>query len=87
MQTRVNIFGRHRRPLLWGFVHLGRMSLRWQGTRSLFLGRSAGLYVILNNNNNMTAFRKTFVYAYITIQYNTMENLHSKTDKHTVSLI
>jgi len=22
-----------------------------------------------------------------TIQYNTMENLHSKTDKHTVSLI
>jgi len=26
-------------------------------------------------------------YAYNTIQYNTMENLHSKTDKHTVSLI
>jgi len=24
---------------------------------------------------------------YNTIQYNTMENLHSKTDKHTVSLI
>jgi len=25
--------------------------------------------------------------TYNTIQYNTMENLHSKTDKHTVSLI
>ena len=25
--------------------------------------------------------------AVYTIQYNTMENLHSKTDKHTVSLI
>ena len=24
---------------------------------------------------------------YNTIQYNTMKNLHSKTDKHTVSLI
>jgi len=28
-----------------------------------------------------------YVTQYNTIQYNTMENLHSKTDKHTVSLI